>query len=107
MIHCFINQLLGVTIAAVYASAATFCILVVLRRVFGSLRASASAEDDGLDWSDHGDVAYHGLQIKVLNHSKNYTSTTSGTDSLSETRDGWDSEGDYSTQILQVTGFVL
>ena len=43
---------------AVFAPVATGVILVVLRAVFGDLRASDEGESEGLDLSEHSESAY-------------------------------------------------
>ncbi len=51
-------QLKGVVFTAIFAPAATFVILSVLKLVFGSLRTDAEDEVDGLDLSQHSESAY-------------------------------------------------
>lgn len=51
-------QLEGVAFTAVFAPAMTFLILSGLRLAFGSLRADAEDEAEGLDLSEHSESAY-------------------------------------------------
>jgi Amt family ammonium transporter len=51
-------QIQSIAITAVFAPAATYLILLALRAVFGSLRATDEAEFDGLDLSEHSETAY-------------------------------------------------
>jgi len=53
-----LKQLASVAITAVFACAATFAILVVLKAVFGNLRVDDEAEFVGLDQSEHSESAY-------------------------------------------------
>ena len=56
-------QLLGVTLAAAWSGFMTFLILTLCSWLFGSIRVSAAEEEVGCDWSEHGEVAYHKLQL--------------------------------------------
>jgi len=58
-----LKQFSTVVLVAVYAGAMTFSILSVLRFLFVSIRLSESEEEVGSDWIDHGEVAYHKLQV--------------------------------------------
>ena len=51
-------QLKSVVITAVFAPLVTLVILLVLRAIFGSLRASDESEYEGLDLSEHSESAY-------------------------------------------------
>ncbi len=63
--HLLAYQAAGVVFAVAYTAVATWLILAVLRLVFGPLRCTAEQERQGLDWVDHGDVAYHLRAIEV------------------------------------------
>jgi Amt family ammonium transporter len=52
-----IPQAMGVLVTLVYAGAVSFVILKVLNAVFG-LRVKEHAEEEGLDISQHGELAY-------------------------------------------------
>jgi Amt family ammonium transporter len=51
-------QLKGIAFVALFAPIATAAILTVLRVVFGSLRVTEEAEQEGLDLSEHSESAY-------------------------------------------------
>jgi len=51
-------QLKGIGFTAVFAPVMTFAILSVLKLLFGSLRADAESESEGLDLSEHSESAY-------------------------------------------------
>lgn len=58
------KQAVGVLVALVWAAAWTWVILAVLSRTMrGGVRVSEAEEAVGLDWHDHGDVAYHDLEV--------------------------------------------
>ena len=54
-------QLQGIVFVAIFAPLATVAILGGLKVVFGSLRASAEEEVEGLDLSQHSETAYSGI----------------------------------------------
>ncbi len=54
----FVEQLIGVGAAAVYAAVVTFVLLKIIDAVIG-LRVEEEAERDGLDGRLHGEEAYH------------------------------------------------
>ncbi|HVP28910.1 MAG TPA: ammonium transporter [Myxococcota bacterium] len=51
-------QLKGIAFTAIFAPAATFVILSVLKLAFGTLRVHEEDEDAGLDLSEHSESAY-------------------------------------------------
>jgi Amt family ammonium transporter len=51
-------RLQSIGFTAVFAPLATFVLLLLLRIVFGSLRADEEAEYEGLDLSQHSETAY-------------------------------------------------
>lgn len=51
-------QLRGIGFTVIFAPAMTFVILSILKLVFGSLRADAEAESEGLDLAEHSESAY-------------------------------------------------
>lgn len=52
------TQLMSILITAVFACAATWVILFVMKLVMGDLRVDADAESAGLDLSEHSETAY-------------------------------------------------
>jgi len=56
-------QIVGVTVVGVYAGACTYAILRVMSQHFGSLVHDDDAQKLGLDWVDHGEVAYHRMNV--------------------------------------------
>jgi Amt family ammonium transporter len=56
--HQLLNQLAGITIAWVLAIVGTLVILFVVDKLVG-LRVSAEEENDGLDFSQHGEEGYN------------------------------------------------
>jgi Amt family ammonium transporter len=56
------KQLLGATVAAVFAAGGTFVLAKLVGALFG-LRSSEQAERDGLDIAVHGERGYHFDQV--------------------------------------------
>jgi len=55
------SQVIGIAVAAAYAGVMTLVILNVLEYALGGIRLSPAKELAGTDWSEHGEVAYHGM----------------------------------------------
>ncbi len=53
-----VTQIASIAITAVFACAATWVILFVMKSVMGSLRVSDEAEHEGLDVAEHSETAY-------------------------------------------------
>jgi len=56
-------QVVGVVVVAVYAGVMTYLILLAMAQHFGSLIHDDEAQKLGLDWVDHGEVAYHKMNV--------------------------------------------
>eukprot|EP00283_Hemiselmis_rufescens_P010310 CAMPEP_0173419392 /NCGR_PEP_ID=MMETSP1357-20121228/1251_1 /TAXON_ID=77926 /ORGANISM="Hemiselmis rufescens, Strain PCC563" /LENGTH=438 /DNA_ID=CAMNT_0014382031 /DNA_START=201 /DNA_END=1514 /DNA_ORIENTATION=- len=63
----FLLQLFGVSFVTVYSGIVTYVILVSLQRSLGDLTHDEDKLDMGLDWVDHGEVAYHKLHVLSSN----------------------------------------
>eukprot|EP00286_Rhodomonas_abbreviata_P014524 CAMPEP_0181328724 /NCGR_PEP_ID=MMETSP1101-20121128/22894_1 /TAXON_ID=46948 /ORGANISM="Rhodomonas abbreviata, Strain Caron Lab Isolate" /LENGTH=486 /DNA_ID=CAMNT_0023437683 /DNA_START=168 /DNA_END=1628 /DNA_ORIENTATION=+ len=59
-------QVFGVTVVGVYAGAMTLGILWCLEKNLGPLSHTEDKQQMGLDWVDHGEVAYHRLNVLAL-----------------------------------------
>lgn len=59
----FVYQLCGVLLAAAWAGFWTWLIIVFLTRIYGPLRVNDREEEIGLDWIEHGEIAYHKLHV--------------------------------------------
>eukprot|EP00291_Cryptomonas_curvata_P026344 CAMPEP_0172175382 /NCGR_PEP_ID=MMETSP1050-20130122/14194_1 /TAXON_ID=233186 /ORGANISM="Cryptomonas curvata, Strain CCAP979/52" /LENGTH=473 /DNA_ID=CAMNT_0012847473 /DNA_START=48 /DNA_END=1469 /DNA_ORIENTATION=+ len=56
-------QVIGVLVAGLYSGVVTYLILRTMEGVMGDLTHADGKLDTGLDWVDHGEVAYHQLAI--------------------------------------------
>jgi len=59
----FFVQLFGVSLVAAYSAGVTYAILVTLQQSMGDLTHDEDKLEIGLDWVDHGEVAYHKLHV--------------------------------------------
>ncbi len=59
----FVYQLVGVLLAGAWAGFWTWLIIKVLTLIYGPLRVTEREENIGLDWVEHGEVAYHKLHV--------------------------------------------
>lgn len=66
------NQFIAVAATVVFASAGTLIILLILKAIMG-LRVSEEKEFEGLDISEHGEVAYAGFQTTTSGASMGFT----------------------------------
>lgn len=56
-------QTIGVAVVALYAGLVTVSILFVMQSYMGQLSHDDEKQHMGLDWVDHGEVAYHRLNV--------------------------------------------
>ena len=56
-------QVFGVVVAAVWAAAGTWLVMVAVEKVFKGARANRDVESRGLDRSQHGEMSYQDLTV--------------------------------------------
>eukprot|EP00918_Siedleckia_nematoides_P044339 GHVU01096990.1.p1 GENE.GHVU01096990.1~~GHVU01096990.1.p1 ORF type:complete len:425 (-),score=31.59 GHVU01096990.1:470-1744(-) len=56
-------QIVGVTVVGVYSASMTYFILKCMAQHFGTLALDEDEQHIGLDWIDHGEVAYHKINV--------------------------------------------
>lgn len=66
------KQVVAVLLCGVYAAVLSYMILKVLEWIYGDLRVNEIDEDAGLDYSEHGEIAYHKLHVLEDNEKTLY-----------------------------------
>jgi len=88
-------QCFGVIVVAAYSGVVTYLILRIMESRMGKLTHSEEKQDVGLDWIDHGEVAYHQMNILPSGAEGANPSTTAPSAPDSDTHDRLPTESEY------------